>query len=130
MNALQQKMIVRNDIDLINARMTVREFARDCGFGLRDQACISMAASSVVSSLGLGKNGDIPSVEILMEQLENGPKQGVRVSCIKHHVKRDEQDVSSNLKSSYLLVDEIQIKPTWNDSIEVIITKWISSYKG
>jgi hypothetical protein len=127
MNALQQKMIIRSDIDLINARMTVREFARNCGFGLRDQACISMVASSVVNSLGLGRNIDFTSVEILMEHLENGSKHGVRVSCIKHHAKRDEQDVSSHLKSSYLLVDEIQIKPTSNDSIEVIVTKWNSS---
>ena len=130
MIALQQKIMIRNDIDVINARMAVREFARRCGFSARDQACISLVSSSVASILKLEKEVDLLGVEVLMEACESGQQQGVRVSCIKHHTKMHDQDVNSRLKSSYLLVDDIQMKSVSRDGIEVVVTKWNSSYKG
>jgi hypothetical protein len=130
MNALQQKMIVRNDTDIVNARMAVREFARECGFGSRDQACISLVSASVVGSLGLGKETHSIGIEILMEYFESSQKHGVRVSCIKYHSKMSDREVTNRLKSSYLLVDDIQMKPAPHDGIEVIVTKWDSTYKG
>ena len=130
MNALQQKMFVRTDTDIVNARMAVREFARNCGFGSRDQACISLVSASVVGSLGLGKNTDGASIEILMEYFESDHKHGVRVSCIKCHARTTDREVTDRLKSAYLLVDDIQMKPASLDGLEVIVTKWNSSYKG
>ncbi len=130
MNALQQKMIVRSETDIVNARMAVREFARDCGFGSRDQACISLVSASVVASLGLGKNTDAIGIDILMESFESDHKHGVRISCIKYHARISEREVTDRLKSSYLLVDDIQMKTASFDGIEVIVTKWDSSYKG
>jgi hypothetical protein len=130
MNAISQKMIAHNDIDIINLRMAVREFARGCGFGSRDQACISLVSSSIAGLLRLGKEFDSMGVEILMEYCESGQQHGVRISCIKYHTKMKHQEVNDHLKSSHLLVDDIQMRTASLDGIEVIVTKWNSAYKG
>lgn len=128
MISLQQRCTIRNEIDIINMRMAVREFARRCGFGLRDQACISLVSASLAASLGLGKESLSIGAEILMESCESDRKQGVRISCTKHHAKMGDQEVHHRLKSSYLLVDDIQVNAVSLDGIEVIVTKWDSTY--
>jgi len=130
MNALQQKMIVRSEIDIISARMAIREFARNCGFGSRDQACISLVSASIANILKLGKDFDATGIEILMEYCGSGQRHGVRVSCIKHYAKMLDQEVTHGLKGSFLLVDDIRIKPISLGGMEVTVTKWDSSYKG
>lgn len=130
MNALKQKMTSHSDTDIINVRMAVRGFARNCGLGLKDQACISLASSSIASILAFGKEFDVMGVEILMESCESGQQHGVRVSCIRYDRKINHLEINNRLKSSHYLVDDIQMKPASRDGIEVIVTKWDSSYKG
>lgn len=130
MNALKQKMIAHSDIDIINVRMAVRGFARDCGLGLKDQACISLASSSVASLLSLGKEFDASGVEILMESCESGPQRGMRVICSRRDKKINHHEVNNRLKTSHYLVDDIEMKLASLNGIEVIVIKWDSSYKG
>lgn len=121
---ISQRFIIRNDIDIISTRMAVREFARRYGFSSKDQACISLASSSLASSLGLG------GVEILIECLENGQKKGMQVVCTKRCAEASDWAAVGRLKNSYLLVDDIQMKPVSQNGIEVTITKWNSLYTG
>lgn len=130
MNALQQKMIVHSDTDIVNARMAVRNFAGHCGFNSRDQACISLISSSLVNFLGLEKKFHCGGVEMLIEYFENDQKHGVRVTCTKHRAETNDWQVMNCLGNSHLLVDDIQMKPASPNGIEVIVTKWDSSYKG
>jgi hypothetical protein len=110
--------------------MAVRGFARDCGLGLKDQACISLASSSIASILASGKEFNSLGVEILMESCESGHQRGIRVSCIRQDRKMNHLEVDSRLKSSHFLVDDIQMKLTSLNCIEIIVTKWDASYKG
>jgi hypothetical protein len=130
MNALQRKMIVRSDTDIVNARMAVRNFAGHCGFNSRDQACISLISSSLVNFLGLEKRLHFVSVEMLIEYFESDQKHGVRVTCTKQRAETNDWQVMNSLGNSYMLVDDIQMKPTAPNGIEVIVTKWDSTYKG
>jgi hypothetical protein len=130
MNALQQKMIVRSDADIVNARMAVRNFAGHCGFNSRDQACISLISSSLVNFLGLATKLHSVSVEMLIEYFESGQKHGVRVTCTKQRAVTNDWQVMNSLGNSYMLVDDIQMKPASPNGIEVIVTKWDSTYKG
>jgi hypothetical protein len=130
MNFAQQKFIIHSEIDIVSARMAVREYARHCGMSLKDQACISMAASSMANSLGFGQTTLSGGGEMLIEYFERSPKRGVRVSCIKRYAKDQERDTIHHMESSRWLVDDIQMKAISGDRVEIVITKWDSLYKG
>ena len=128
--SISQRFIIRNEIDIISTRMAVREFARRYGFNSRDQACISLASSSLASSLGLGKESAFVGLEILIEYFESGQKKGMRVVCTKQRAEPNDWAAIARLKNSYSLVDDIQTKPVSQSGIEVTVTKWNSSYIG
>jgi hypothetical protein len=129
MNSSQQKMIVHNEIDVINARMAVRNFAGHYGFNSKDQACISLISSSLVNFLGLDQKSHSASVEMLIEYFEHDQKHGVRVTCTKNRAETNDWQIMKRLGNSHFLVDDVQLKPTRYEGIEVIVTKWDSSYK-
>lgn len=130
MNVARQKFIIHSEVDIISARMAVREYARHCGLSLKDQACISMAASSMASSLGFGKTTLIGGGEILIEYIERANKRGVRVSCAKRYTENEDPEAIHNTENSRWLVDDIQVKAISADRLEIVITKWDSLFKG
>lgn len=131
MNLAKQRIIIHSEVDIVSARMAVREYARRCGLSLKDQACISMAASSMATSLGFGEKALSGGGEMLIEYLERSPKRGVRVSCIKRLSERDSKDASMpQVENSRWLVDDIEMHAISSDKVEIVITKWDSLYKG
>lgn len=121
-----EKFNLSSEVDIVNARMAVRDFARGCGFGLADQACISMAASSLAYALGFARQ-NTQGGEMLMEQFTNQQhRKGMRVHCIKNKTDNTDRDVVQNLGNARLLVDDIEVKPFEADGVEVIIVKWDS----
>ncbi len=130
MNVAQQRFIIHSEIDIISARMAVREYARHCGMSLKDQACISMAASSMASSLGFGQKSLSSGGEILIEYFESAPKRGVRVSCTKQYADNEDPQSVHHMESSRWLVDDIKMKAISANRVEIVITKWDSLYKG
>lgn len=88
MNMNQQRFVIHSEVDIVSARMAVREYARRCGLSLKDQACISMAASSMATSLGFGQTTLLGGGEILIDYIENGVKRGVCVRCAKRYTNR------------------------------------------
>ena len=121
----QERITIHGDIDIVNARMAVREFARHLGLGLTDQSCISMACSSLAYSLGLGRENN-PGGEMLIEPFSSQQHQGVRVRCIKNQANAADQEIINHLGNSRWLVDDIEMKPAPGNGIEVIVTKWAS----
>ncbi len=130
MNVAQQRFVIHSEVDIISARMAVREYARHCGMSLKDQACISMAASSMASSLGFGKKSLSGGGEMLIEYFESAPRRGVRVSCTKHYAEDEDPGAIHHMESSRWLVDDIKMKAISADRVEIVITKWDSLYKG
>lgn len=122
----QERISIHGDVDIINARMAVREYARHLGLGLTDQSCISMASSSLAYKLDLGREGSAGG-EILIEAFSNYQHSGMRVCCIKNQANAADQDVIKHLGNSRWLVDDIEMKPAPGNGIEVIVTKWASN---
>jgi hypothetical protein len=123
-----EKLTLNSDIDIVNARMAVREFARHAGLSLTDQACISMAASSLAYSLGLGRESS-QGGEMLIEQHSNHQRSGVRVRCIKNQAVEADRDVVNHLGNSRWLVDDIELKPCLESGLEVSVIKWDSQHR-
>lgn len=121
-----EKLNLTSEVDIVNARMAVRDFARGCGFGLADQACISMAASSLAYALGFARENSLGG-EMLMEQFTTQQnRKGMRVHCIKKQTDHGDRDVVHNLGNARLLVDSIEVQPFQPNGVEVIIVKWDS----
>jgi hypothetical protein len=125
----QEQIVIRSEVDIISARMAVREFARHCGLGLTEQSCISLAAASVAHSMGLGRESNSGGVMVI-EYFENGHHQGVRVKCIKHEAAEGDGDAVNHLGNSRFLVDDVELKMGSSEGIEIAVTKWNASRKG
>jgi anti-sigma regulatory factor (Ser/Thr protein kinase) len=130
MNVAKQRIVIHSEVDIVSARMAVREYARHCGLCLKDQACISMAASSMATSLGFGERMLSNGGEIVIEYLENQPQRGVRVRCIKRLSENDTKDSIHQVENSRWLVDDIEMHAISSEQVEIVITKWDSLYKG
>ena len=130
MNMNQQRFVIHSEVDIVSARMAVREYARRCGLCLKDQACISMAASSMASSLGFGQTTLLGGGEILIDYIENSGKRGVCVRCAKRYTESEDPKAIHNMENSRWLVDDIQVKAVSLGRLEIVITKWDSLYKG
>jgi hypothetical protein len=117
-----EKIAINNDIDIITARMMVREAARRYGLSLTDQSCISLATSSLANAMGMGQ--DVAnSGEILVECVQKGTKRGLRVSCLKHQSVSDEETIKK-FGDSRWLVDELEMTRVNSGGVSVALTKW------
>lgn len=130
MNVAKQRIVIHSEVDIVSARMAVREYARHCGLSLKDQACISMAASSMAASLGFGEKALSGGGEMLIEYLEQTPKRGVRVHCVKRFSENEAKESIYKMENSRWLVDDIEMHAISSDKVEIVITKWDSLYKG
>jgi hypothetical protein len=124
----QERFKIHGDVDIVNARMAVREYARHLGFSLTDQSCVSMASSSLAYKLELGREG-AGGGEILIEPYKNHQRSGIRVRCIKNKANDSDQNVINNMGNSRWLVDDIEIKPALENGLEVIVIKWNSTQR-
>ncbi len=123
----QEKISIHGDVDIVNARMAVREYARRLGFSLTDQSCVSMASSTLAYKLELGREGGAGG-EIFIEQYSSHAHEGMRVRCIKNRANEHDQNVISQLGNSRWLVDDIELKEISGNGVEVIVTKWSSNH--
>jgi hypothetical protein len=121
----QQTISVRSAIDVVTARMQVRETARRLGMSLADQSRISLATSSLANALGLGK-GNTAEGQVVVECLENGERRGVRVSCLRFDCQGYVPPVSY-FGNERWMVDEFNMKVLPSDTLEVTLTKWSAS---
>ena len=107
-------------LDVMAARAKVREIARLKGLGITEQARIALAASSTADLLGLGttRRG-----QIIIEDLEEGNRIGVRVICIappdaQRAFTPKETDITK------MLVDDLTIQGLPSDEISVTLVQW------
>lgn len=113
---------IRTEIDVIAARMYVRELARSVGMNLGDQARISLATSSLAHTLGVGVTH--PG-QITLEHLRRDERQGVRVVCTeKNDQPRDLASVA--LGDTRWMVDECTIEKLPSDGWQVTLIKWLT----
>ena len=111
---------IRNSIDIVAARMVVRDTARQYGLRLMDQSCISLATSAVAVAMGMGLGHANDDGEIFIECLQNGNRKGLRVTCTREVAT---SHVEHTLTQSRSMVDEFEVKSD-PPKLSVVMTKW------
>jgi anti-sigma regulatory factor (Ser/Thr protein kinase) len=120
-----QHIAIQNEIDLVTARMKVRDMARRMGMTLADQSRISLATSSLANALGLGKAGQAcGSVEI--ECLQNGSRKGLLIRCFRDDCDGYAPPVSY-FSNERWMVDELEMYTHSAEKVEVRMIKWATA---
>jgi hypothetical protein len=115
-----QIISIAGESDIIAARMRVRRFAYAAGFGPKDQACISLAASSLAYALALGSTR--PG-RMTVDSLSEKGLVGVRVVCTTVPATDDDM-ASEGLGNTRCMVDELTVEPHPQNELRVTIIKW------
>ena len=116
-------MPVHSPFDVISARLKIRQWTSDLGYGLIEQAAISLATWSVATSLGMGTDC---RGEIVAEEIYKVERAGVQVAC--RAPQGDKGGPKQAMKEVEWVVDEVFVEtPTASlPSEECIVTviKW------
>ncbi len=112
-------MPIRSLFDAINARRQVRDMARSLGFGLSEQAAISLAAWTMVERLGFGS---ACAGDVVVESIQQEARMGVRITC--RSPKGFQPLQSRDMESASWMVDEIKLNNCNGAGIEVTMVKW------
>ncbi len=119
----QEKItLIRDPYDIITTRMRVREAARHHGLSLTEQACISMAVSSLANNI-INKNGAAVEGSITIECLKVDSHLGMRVVCLWKGLTNQ----TIPYGNERWMVDEVETREVEDHIIEVVLTKWAAS---
>jgi hypothetical protein len=111
---------INNAFDVVLARMRVRQQARATGFGVREQACIALATSSLVRALRLGEANE-GRVDIYHTGGEE--RASVQVVCTGTN------DAKCDFKSKAFadarwMVDKLTVEMLPPGGVTVTLVKW------
>ncbi len=111
---------VQAEIDVITARVKVRELARTVGFKTTDQARISLATSSLAHALGLGT---ILRGQIIIDCLSRGECTGVRVVCVAANAENCALTPEASQDMGWM-VDELTVEMLPPNNVQATLVKW------
>lgn len=120
MTAKNQTLSITGAVDIILARMQVREFARGIGLDTKDQACISLAASSLAYALDLGS---MNHGQITMDCLDDGGCLGVRVICTKKNATMDDF-TPEKLGNARMMVHTLSVEEIASNGLQITAVRW------
>ena len=127
-----KRMPVRNDLDIVSARVQARNMAKDLGFGVIDQARIATAISELTRNIVLYTEGG----KILIEAIEQDGRCGIKVVCSDHGpgiadidlVMQDgyssQRGLGMGLPGTRRLMDEFEIASQVGVGTTVTVYKW------
>ena len=131
---IQSCVEVRNEWDIVKARQSGRNIAKELGFGTVDQARITTAISELARNIYLYAG----SGEVAIERVENGGKFGLKIEAsdsgpgIKdiRKVMEDGFTTSGGLGAGLpgvkRLMDEFTIDSKENEGTVITSIKWLS----
>ena len=123
---IHQTISIKNALDVITARMHVREVARRLGMNLSDQSRISLATSSLAGALGLGVGlNNHATGEIIIEGLDSEARKGLKVVCIRNNGD-GYVPPASYFGNERWMVDEFEIDTPSTDQVKITMIKWAS----
>lgn len=125
-------ILINNELDIIIARMWVREVARDMGFDTIDQARISLAASELARVLA-GNSDSRSKCEIIVSGIDTDGRLGIKVESMHHHNTKKATIDSSNkeqinaedISKAIALVDEGFVNAENGHGTRVTLLKWL-----
>jgi hypothetical protein len=116
-----QAIKVRNQTDIIEARMRVRTLARTLGLDLFDQARISLATSTLAIIFGLDRTGQ---GLITMGKLEREGRVGVKVVLTTAGTSLHNL-TAGVLDDAKRMVDELTLETLPSGETQVTLLKWV-----
>jgi len=113
---------VRNESDVISARMQTRQMAKDAGLSIMDQARISLAVSSVAHLLRMG---DTYPGKIVLNRLAGEHRNGIQVIW-KMNADCDLSTILQDLKNSslYMMVHELDTQISHETGVHITAMMW------
>lgn len=125
MDDASKKVNLLDNYDVVVARQTAREMARNLGFGLTDQARIATAVSEVARR-ALKSQGMIS-----FSFAENGPLRGLECACVRcdWHGGAEKGPLPTReiLGGVERLMDEFNVQPVPGQESTVIMRKWLQA---
>ncbi|MBN1890937.1 MAG: hypothetical protein JW850_23275 [Thermoflexales bacterium] len=118
----EHSVTVKSEVDVITARMYVRDVARGLGMNLGDQARISLAASSLAHAIGLGRTHQ-GQIEISCVHERDDARVGVQVICIRIGLPCTLE--AGRLGEARWMVDELMVEERPPDELQVTVIKWL-----
>lgn len=119
--SIQKRILINTDLDIIVARLRVREIARDMGFGTIDQARISLAASELARVL---TQTATQKGEILVSGVQTNGHLGIQVVSIAQQTMTNPAD-QIPITNVMALVDDGHIDTTNGQTTRVTLMKWL-----
>ena len=129
---------LKNPMDIVMVRQSVRRHAAEMGFSLVDQTKLVTATSELARNMvDYGGGGNI-----CIQQLNNDTQAGLRVTFEDHgpgipDVELAMQDgfttgngLGQGLPGARRLVDEFEIDSTLGKGTRVVITRWNRKYES
>lgn len=127
-----EKCTISSEYDIVKARQSVRQYAKDAGMGIVDQTRITTAVSELFRNMFMYANGG----EVLIELGLVDNKQAIIVTCIDSGPGIDDinlvmtdgytsgQGMGYGLPGAKRLVDKFDIFSKVNIGTTVRIVKW------
>ncbi len=124
---------VRNDLDIVTARVEGRNLAKELGFGKIDQARIATAISELARNVVLYTEGGIVTIVII----DSKGRRGLEVICEDdgpgiEDVELALQDgystsrgLGKGLPGTRRLMDEFEIESTPGKGTKVTMRRWL-----
>jgi serine/threonine-protein kinase RsbT len=128
-----KRMPVRNDLDIVSARVQARNMAKDLGFGVIDQARIATAISELTRNIVLYTQGG----QILIEAIERDGRRGIEVVCsdqgpgiaeidlVMQDGYSSQRGLGMGLPGTRRLMDEFEIESQVDIGTTVMVRKWL-----
>lgn len=128
-----KRMPVRNDLDIVSARVQARNMAKDLGFGVIDQARIATAISELTRNIVLYTQGG----QILIEAIERDGRRGIEVVCsdqgpgiaeidlVMQDGYSSQRGLGMGLPGTRRLMDEFDIESQVDIGTTVTVRKWL-----
>lgn len=123
-NKVTQRILIRSDLDIVSARLKVREIAREMGFGTIDQARISLAASELARVLAqnVGQIG-----ELIVSGVNTDEHRGIQVVSVSPGDNGIDETMPTSevVTNAIALVDEGFVDVAENRNVRVTLMKWL-----
>lgn len=128
-----KQVVIKNDLDIVTARVEGRNLARTLGFGVIDQARIATAISELARNIVLyAKTG-----QVTVRPIENMRQRGIEVVCTDNGpgitdvalVMREgyssRRGLGMGLPGTKRLMDEFEISSQPGVGTTVTVRKWL-----
>lgn len=129
----EQRIPIRSDLDIVNARVGGRDLAKALGFGVIDQARVATAISELARNVVLyaGKG------EVILRRVGDRGRVGLEAVCVDQGpgipdlvlAMRDGYSTANGLgmglPGTKRLMDEFEIESAVGKGTKVTIRKWL-----